>query len=112
MLFLAPTGTPATTANSVCAPLTAHTWHASGKSGSKYRWEVIGTAFTCGSAKHFVVKFLKTRVHGSGRVVLHGGPSGYHCDGTQLDAKGYPYWGMCYQHTVAFPKNGISWFPA
>jgi hypothetical protein len=112
MLFLTPVGTPATSANSVCPPLTGHTWHADGKSGHKYKWEVIGTAFTCGSAKHWVLKLLATHVRGTGRVALHGGPRGYHCVGSLIDAKGYPYWGMCYQGTVAFPKNGISWFPA
>ena len=112
MLLLAPAATPATTANSICAPLTGHAWHALGKTGKKYKWEVIGTAFTCANAKHWVLKFLSTRVHGTGRVALHGGPSGYHCYGSQLDARGYPYWGLCYQGTPAFPKNGISWFPA
>jgi hypothetical protein len=112
MLLLAPAGTPATNANSVCAPLKGHTWHAGGKSGNKYTWEVVGTAFTCGSAKHWVLKLLAEHAHGTGRVPLHRGPSGYHCVGNMLDAKGYPYWGMCYQHTIAFPKNGISWSPA
>ena len=112
MLLLTPAATQATTANSICAPLTGHAWHALGKTGKKYKWEVIGTAFTCANAKHWVLKFLSTRVHGTGRVALHGGPSGYHCYGSQLDARGYPYWGLCYQGTPAFPKNGISWFPA
>lgn len=112
MLCLAPAGAPATSANSVCAPLTGQTWHHGGKSGNKYTWEVVGTAFTCGNAKHWVLKLLAERVHGTGRVPLHGGPSGYHCVGNLLDAKGHPYWGMCYQHTIAFPKNGISWSPA
>jgi hypothetical protein len=112
MLCLAATAAPATAANKVCAPLTGHTWHAGGKSGNKYKWEVIGTAFTCRNAKHWVLKLLAEHVRGTGRVPLHGGPSGYHCVGSLLDARGYPYWGMCYQGTVAFPKNGISWFPA
>jgi hypothetical protein len=112
MLCLAPAGAPATAANSVCPTLTGQTWHHAGKSGSKYTWEVIGTAFTCGNAKHWVLKLLAESVRGTGRVPLHGGPSGYHCVGNLLDAKGHPYWGMCYQHTIAFPKNGISWSPA
>lgn len=112
MLCLAPAGTPATSANSVCAPITGHTWHNGGKSGNKYKWEVVGTAFTCGNAKHWVLTLLSDHVRGTSRVPLTGGPRGYHCIGTQIDTKGYPYWGMCYQHTLAFPKNGISWFPA
>ena len=92
MLCLAPTGTPATSANSVCPKLTGPT--------------------SCGNAKHWVLTLLAERVHGTGRVPLHGGPGGYHCVGNLLDAKGHPYWGMCYQHTIAFPKNGISWSPA
>jgi hypothetical protein len=112
MLCLAPAGTPATSANSVCAPISGHTWHYGGKSGNKYKWEVVGTAFTCGNAKHWVLTLLGDHVRGTSRVPLTGGPRGYHCIGTQIDAKGYPYWGMCYQHTLAFPKNGISWFPA
>jgi hypothetical protein len=111
-LCLAPTGTPATSANSVCPTLIGHEWHKGTKSGNKYTWEVVGTAFTCGNAKHWVLTLLAERVHGTGRVPLHGGPSGYHCVGNLLDAKGHPYWGMCYQHTIAFPKNGISWSPA
>jgi hypothetical protein len=112
MLCLAPAGTPATSANSVCAPITGHTWHYGGKSGNKYKWEVVGTAFTCGNAKHWVLTLLGDHVRGTSRVPLTGGPRGYHCIGTKIDAKGYPYSGMCYQHTLAFPKNGISWFPA
>ena len=112
MLCLAATATPATSANSVCPKLTGQTWHKDGKSGNKYNWEVIGTAFTCGNAKHWVLTMLSKPVRGTGRVPLKGGPSGYHCFGSMLDAKGYPYWGICYQHTLAFPKNGISWFPA
>src|SRR5690242_16600797 len=112
MLVLAPAGTPATSANSVCPKLTGTTWHHGGKSGNKYSWEVVGTAFTCGNAKHWVLKLLGESVHGTGRVPLTGGPSGYHCVGNLLDAKGHPYYGMCYQHTIAFPKNGISWNPA
>jgi hypothetical protein len=112
MLCLAATATPATSANSVCPKLTGHTWHKDGKSGNKYNWEVVGTAFTCGSAKHWVLTLLAKPVRGTGRIPLKGGPSGYHCVGNLLDAKGYPYWGMCYQHTIAFPKNGISWSPA
>jgi len=112
MLLLAPAGMPATAANSICAPLTGHTWHADGKSGNKYRWEVIGRAFTCGNAKHWVLTFVGTRVHGSAiQVPLHGGPAGYHCFGSH-DARGYAYMGLCYQGTRAFPKNGFAWFSA
>ena len=111
-LVLASTAAPATAANKVCPTLTGPRWHSGGKSGNKYKWEVIGTAFTCGNAKHWVLKLLAEHVRGTGRVPLHGGPSGYHCVGSLLDAKGHPYWGMCYQGTVAFPKNGFSWFPA
>ena len=112
MLVLASTAAPATSANKVCPTLTGQTWHHGGKSGNKYNWEVVGTAFTCGNAKHWVLKLLAESVSGTGRVPLHGGPSGYHCIGNILDAKGHPYYGMCYQHTIAFPKNGISWSPA
>jgi hypothetical protein len=111
-LFLAATAAPATAENKVCTPLTGYTWHHGGKSGNKYNWEVVGTAFTCGNAKRWVLKLLAESVSGTGRVPLHGGPSGYHCIGNLLDAKGHPYYGMCYQHTIAFPKNGISWSPA
>ena len=36
-LYLAPAGTPATSANSICPTLTGQTWHKGGKSGNKYR---------------------------------------------------------------------------
>jgi hypothetical protein len=111
-LLLASTATPATAENKICPTLTGHTWHAYGKSGKKYNWEVIGTAFTCGNAKHFVLKLQSRHVHGTSRVPLKGGPSDYHCVGTMIDSKGYPYGGVCYQHSLAFPKNGFSWSPA
>lgn len=111
-LVLASTATPATAENKICPKLTGHTWHAFGKSGNKYSWEVIGTAFTCGNAKHWVLKLMSHPVHGTSGVKLKGGPSGYHCAGTMIDSKGYAYGGVCYQHTLAFPKNGFSWSPA
>jgi len=112
MLLLAPVGSPATTENKICAPLTGHAWHAGGKTGKKYSWEVIGRAFTCGSAKHWVLKFVGTRLHGSAvQVPLRGGPAGYHCFGTR-DDKNYAYGGLCFQGTRAFPKNGFSWSSA
>jgi hypothetical protein len=110
MLLLAPVGAPATAENKICPTLTGHAWHANGKTGTRYHWDVIGTAFTCGNAKHWVLKLVSTRVHGSSPVRLHGGPAGYHCSGTQIDSKGYPYGGLCYQNTLAFPKNGFAWF--
>jgi hypothetical protein len=103
---------PATTESKVCAPLTGHAWHAQGKTGKTYRWDVIGKAFTCGNAKHWVLTFVSTRLHKSGlQVPLRGGPAGYHCFGSP-DARGYAYSGLCYQGTRAFPKNGIAWFNA
>ena len=111
MLVLASTATPATAENKICPKLSGHTWHAYGKSGMTYNWEVVGTAFTCGNAKHWVLKFVSEHVRGTSRVPLHGGPSGYHCVGRMIDSKGYPYGGLCYQHTLAFPKNGFSWSP-
>jgi len=112
MLLLAPAGAPATKESKVCPTLTGHAWHADGKTGNKYRWEVIGRAFTCGNAKHWVLGFVGTRARGTAaQVPLHGGPAGYHCFGSR-DAKGYAYVGLCYKGTRAFPKNGFAWFSA
>jgi hypothetical protein len=111
-LLLAPAGAPATRENKICPTLTGHAWHSDGKTGTKYSWEVIGRAFTCGSAKHWVLAFVGTRVRGTAaQVPLHGGPAGYHCFGSR-DARGYAYMGLCYQKTRAFPKNGFAWFSA
>ncbi len=94
----------ASAAAAVCPTLSA--------SGSKYTWETVGTGFTCGNAKHWVVKLTKDRVDtSSGKVALTNGPKGYHCYAVS-DKKGVASDGQCYKGTAAFPKSGFAWSAA
>ena len=80
--------------------------------GSKYTWETVGTGFTCGNAKHWVLKLIKDRVDtSSGKVALTNGPRGYHCYAVS-DKKGVASDGQCYKGTAAFPKSGFAWSSA
>jgi hypothetical protein len=79
-------------------------------SGAKYSWETVGTGYTCGSAKPWVVKLVKESVDTSaGKATLTNGPKGLHCFATD-DEKGHASAGTCYKGTLAFPKSGFAWF--
>ena len=100
---IATAGT-ASAAAEVCPTLSA--------AGSKYTWETVGTGFTCGNAKHWVLKLIKDRVDtSSGKVALTNGPRGYHCYAVS-DKKGVASDGQCYKGTAAFPKSGFAWSSA
>jgi len=74
-----------------------------------YHWSVIGTFFSCKTAKPWLAKLVGSRVRGSGSVTLHSGPRRYHCS-SALDKRGYPFAGACYTGTLAHPKQGFQWF--
>jgi hypothetical protein len=79
-------------------------------SGVKYQWETVGTGFTCGSAKPWVMKLIKDSADtSSGKVTLTNGPKGYHCFASSAD-NGHASAGQCYKGTAAFPKSGFAWF--
>ncbi len=78
-------------------------------SGLTYRWDTVGSGWTCGSAKPWVVKLSRDHVgSAAGNVSLKNGPKGYHCYAT-LEHKGYASGGVCYKGTLAFPKSGFTW---
>jgi hypothetical protein len=80
--------------------------------GAKYSWETVGTGFTCGNAKHWVLHLIRDRVDtSSGKVALTNGPKGYHCFAVS-DRKGVASDGQCYKGTLAFPKSGFAWSSA
>jgi hypothetical protein len=77
--------------------------------GLTYRWETVGSGWTCASAKPWVVKLSADRVRSSGsNVPLTNGPKGFHCYAT-LTHKGRASGGLCYKGTLAFPKSGFTW---
>jgi hypothetical protein len=88
-------------AGSVCPDFKVHS--------TVYHWSVIGTFFSCKTAKPWLAKLVGSRVRGSGSVTLHSGPRGYHCS-TVLDKKHYALAGACYTGTLAYPKQGFQWF--
>ena len=92
---------PATAAGKVCPSFS--------QSGLKYFTETVGSAFTCNTAKTWVLKLTKDSVDTTaGKVALDNGPKGYHCVATN-DAKGHASVGACYKGTLAFPKSGFLW---
>src|SRR5262245_23728483 len=77
--------------------------------GLKYFSETVGTGFTCGTAKTWVLKLIKDPADtSSGPVTLNNGPKGYHCRASD-DAKGRASVGVCYKGTLAFPTSGFLW---
>jgi hypothetical protein len=92
---------PAAAAGKVCPSFS--------QSGVKYFSEVVGTGFTCNTAKTWVLKLSKDPVDTTaGRAALSNGPKGYHCVATD-DAKGHASVGACFKGTLAFPKSGFLW---
>lgn len=78
--------------------------------GHAYTWETIGTSWTCGSAKPWIVKLIGDRVPpGSRNVPLTNGPRGYHCLSTPFRRGGHATAGACFKGTIAFPITGFSW---
>jgi len=100
-VLAATSNVPATAAAQVCPKFS--------KSGVTYQWETVGTGFTCGSAKKWVVKLIKDPADTSkGKVALSNGPKGYHCYAS-FDTDGLASGGLCYKGTLAFPKSGFTW---
>jgi hypothetical protein len=100
-VLVATSNVPATAAGKLCPKFS--------KSGLTYQWEVVGTGFTCASAKKWVVKLSNDHADTSkGKVALTNGPKGYHCFAS-LDTKGLASGGLCYKGTLAFPKSGFTW---
>jgi hypothetical protein len=78
--------------------------------GVTLNWSVVGSGFTCGSAKKWVVKLTSEHFSDVGKpVTLTNGPKGYHCKGTTNDS-GRATIGSCYLGTVQHPKSGFQWF--
>ena len=77
--------------------------------GMTYRFETIGTGWTCGSAKTWIVKLSGDRVAAAAEnLPLKNGPRGYHCFAT-LARAGRASAGTCIKGTIAFPKSGFGW---
>jgi hypothetical protein len=81
--------------------------------GLTFKWETVGSGWTCSSAKPWIVKLSADRVHVTGtNVPLANGPRGYHCVATPFSRGGRATGGACLKGTFAFPKSGFSWFTA
>jgi hypothetical protein len=79
------------------------------KGGFKYQWETAGTGWTCASAKPWVLKMIADHVRPRvGLVPLKNGPKSLHCFAVS-EQKGYVTGGVCYRHTLAFPRSGFTW---
>ena len=78
--------------------------------GVKLQWSVVGTGWTCSSAKKWVSKLVGEKVATSqAKVTFTDGPKGFHCQGASDDT-GHVTAGACYKGTAAFPKSGFQWF--
>jgi hypothetical protein len=93
---------PAQAASSPCKSVT--------KYGRTYRWSVVGAAFTCGSARPYLLRVIAGAAPaGTGVLKLKHGPRGYKCESGYLDAKRRPLAGACFKGTLAFPVSGFQW---
>jgi hypothetical protein len=80
------------------------------KAGTTIEWSVIGSGWTCGSAKKWVSKLIGESVTKSDpKVTFTDGPKGFHCTGV-ADATGHATLGDCYKGTLAHPTSGFQWF--
>jgi hypothetical protein len=78
--------------------------------GTKLQWSVVGSGWTCSSAKKWVSKLAGESVTPSNdKVTFTGGPKGFHCLGTS-DKSGHATIGFCYKGTVQHPTSGFQWF--
>ena len=79
--------------------------------GRTYRFETLGTGWTCAAAKAWIVKLIGDRVHiVSKSVPLTNGPRGYHCAADPTSQGGRATAGHCIKGTIAFPQKGFAWF--
>ena len=75
-----------------------------------YTSQTIGTKWTCGSAKTWILKLSADRVgHVTRNVTLKNGPRGYHCFANPVSRGGRATAGDCFTGTIAFPKSGFAW---
>ena len=79
-------------------------------SGTKLQWSVVGSGWTCSSAKKWVSKLAGESVTASSdKVTFTDVPKGFHCKGTS-DKSGHATIGFCYKGTVQHPTSGFQWF--
>jgi hypothetical protein len=75
-----------------------------------YHWQTLGTGWTCGSARRWIAKLIRDRVHVTSKnVPLKNGPRGYHCNATPGSSGGHATSGECFTGKLAFPKSGFAW---
>ncbi len=80
------------------------------KVGTTIQWSVVGSGWTCSSAKKWVSKLVGEKVAKSDlKVTFTDGPKGYHCQGA-ADDTGHVTAGACYKGTLAHPTSGFQWF--
>lgn len=77
-----------------------------------YRSQTVGTAFTCASAKAWIMKLSLDHVPRPvmKQVPLTNGPRNYHCFAMPGSRGGHATSGSCIKGTLAFPKAGFAWF--
>ena len=79
--------------------------------GLTYSSETLGTSWSCGAAKTWIVKLSADKV---GKVTknkpLKNGPSGLHCFATPNSIRGRATAGACIKGTIAYPGTGFAWF--
>ena len=86
----------------VCPSLTS--------AGVKVQWSVVGSGWTCSSAKKWVVKLVgEPHAKSAAKVSFTDGPKGYTCSGA-ADQTGHVTAGACYKGTLAHPTSGFQWF--
>src|SRR3954449_11228048 len=73
--------------------------------GLSYQVQTVGTGWTCGSAKTWVIKLSGDKVGKvTKNVPLKNGPTGLHCFANPGSLGGRATAGDCIMGTVAFPK--------
>lgn len=79
--------------------------------GKTYQVETLGTGWTCGSAKTWIVKLSGDHVARTvtTNVKLANGPRRYHCLATPFSSGGRATAGMCIKGSIAYPKSGFAW---
>src|SRR3954454_24827694 len=82
----------------VCPSLTS--------AGVKVQWSVVGSGWTCTSAKKWVAKLVGEKHNTSAtKVTFTDGPKSYTCSGA-ADKTGHVTAGACYKGTAAHPTSG------
>ena len=99
-----------TTSASAAVPEKAAVCPSLTSAGVKVQWSVVGSGWTCSSAKKWVVKLVgEQHDKSAAKVTFTDGPKHYTCSGA-ADDTGHVTAGACYKGSLAHPASGFQWF--